>query len=881
MKRLCAIILTALSMAVRGQDSPVNPVHANVWTTNTAPIVTNVVQNIFNSYLGTAGVVTNNATFMVTFLDSIMADEVGSMLGYDVNGNNVIDSSGNLVGFTQVTNVIGITNFVTSIATNAPNIYNLTDYNSLKLNGALTWIATTNVIGSTNGAGQGTYFNSTSGNTWSNINNSVFTIVLSGTTYSYLSNGFTWWSTTRIDTNAWTLGASGGGTSPTTYIGGFWQMNGMTFNGYFNSTNANYNLTNAVANLSNSLPNLVSNQLSSVGISTNQYVASNIWYVAKSGNDTYAQAGQPFRPFLTITNAVKGAAVRFATTSERQEVFVLAGDYSDYNLLKKGVDIHGEVGANIIHKHLSTNDDSYGILDDRTCGATTNYIDWHGIMCFQGLTNTAGISNYWVSNPDYEDLNPPWNTNGVLTQGNATILLTNSGSCLIGYIDEVDAGNIFDDFVQYNCFNIINNNVSRLKVGVVRNPISGITFTVNDIDSGSADFTAVNVIGFYWELGETHIDCTINNVDNYAIWLNEPSTQSTEQHWFYSGDYLFSKIYISCLDKNYLGWFNFKYLNDNITGTSIGEPIAILGSGRWYFNGIEKIKSALSDVLNTSQASGVSNMEVWIDAEKFTATNGAFWIVANAGTIHASIKQFQAEDATSGGINIGGGSLYLDGQNANVGSGNALTFNLGYAEIKNLTLLSSNSSPIKVLTNGLNLQNVNLISGNGSASIASISPLNVGGEFSANTAPTNKITLFGTNYFGNVRVQGTVSGDGSGLTNSTKIYTTNIVNGATNQNITQRAIQISIPVIVTEPAGVIGQAEIIGQIGSSVTTWITVSEASLSGGITSIIATNEETFLIPVPPGWFWRTTNNVSGANYTAAIDNSGTKTNIVISFP
>lgn len=165
-------------------------------------------------------------------------------------------------------------------------------------------------------------------------------------------------------------------------------------------------------------------------------------------------------------------------------------------------------------------------------------------------------------------------------------------------------------------------------------------------------------------------------------------------------------------------------------------------------------------------------------------------------------------------------------------------------------------------------------------SVANLKPIDGMVKIAISNNFLYSVTTSFTNAFYDA-ASGTFNGNGSGLTNATVIYTTNIVGGVTNQNLTTRAIQVSIPVKVTEPATTLGSAEIVGQIGSSVTTWITVAQASLAGGATSIIATNEETFVLPVPSGWFYRVTNNVSGTGYTADIDNSGVKTNVIISFP
>lgn len=89
-----------------------------------------------------------------------------------------------------------------------------------------------------------------------------------------------------------------------------------------------------------------------------------------------------------------------------------------------------------------------------------------------------------------------------------------------------------------------------------------------------------------------------------------------------------------------------------------------------------------------------------------------------------------------------------------------------------------------------------------------------------------------------------------------------------------------IPVVVSSPATTLGNAEVDAQLqlpaGGA---FVSIGEVSIAGGATSIIATNKDTLVFDVPPGWGFQVTNTVSGVNYVAAIDS--TKTNQVTFHP
>ena len=122
--------------------------------------------------------------------------------------------------------------------------------------------------------------------------------------------------------------------------------------------------------------------------------------------------------------------------------------------------------------------------------------------------------------------------------------------------------------------------------------------------------------------------------------------------------------------------------------------------------------------------------------------------------------------------------------------------------------------------------------------------------------------------------------DGSALTNQSVSYFTNFVSGLTQTNTGTKTMTWKIPVVVSSPATTLGNAEVDAQLqlpaGGA---FVSIGEVSIAGGATSIIATNKDTLVFDVPPGWGFQVTIIVSGVNYVAAIDS--TKTNQVTFHP
>lgn len=117
--------------------------------------------------------------------------------------------------------------------------------------------------------------------------------------------------------------------------------------------------------------------------------------------------------------------------------------------------------------------------------------------------------------------------------------------------------------------------------------------------------------------------------------------------------------------------------------------------------------------------------------------------------------------------------------------------------------------------------------------------------------------------------------NGKGWTNSAATYFTNLINGATNLNVTTGTEMFDVPCIASAPATTLGRGEIDAQKQrSSDGVWITVSKCDIAEGITGVISTNTETLHVTLQSGESFRLTNNLSGAGYSAGLDSTCTNT-------
>jgi hypothetical protein len=138
--------------------------------------------------------------------------------------------------------------------------------------------------------------------------------------------------------------------------------------------------------------------------------------------------------------------------------------------------------------------------------------------------------------------------------------------------------------------------------------------------------------------------------------------------------------------------------------------------------------------------------------------------------------------------------------------------------------------------------------------------------------------LVATNNFGRTvavnmtNTANSFTGNGGGLTNCSQTFLTNIVSGQPATNRGTLSATWRVPVVVSAPATTVGFAEVDAQVQSPGGSYVTIDNASIAGGATSILATNKGTLVFEVPPGWGYVVTNSVSGTGYAAGLNAGAT---------
>lgn len=112
---------------------------------------------------------------------------------------------------------------------------------------------------------------------------------------------------------------------------------------------------------------------------------------------------------------------------------------------------------------------------------------------------------------------------------------------------------------------------------------------------------------------------------------------------------------------------------------------------------------------------------------------------------------------------------------------------------------------------------------------------------------------------------------------------TNITTGQKYTNVTMQTMSWRVPVVVSQPATTLGYAEVdawLQPLNAPATVgYQVVDSVTISGGGTSVLATNKGTLVFDVPPGWGYTVSNSLSGSGYAATLDAG--KTNMVTFHP
>jgi hypothetical protein len=452
---------------------------------------------------------------------------------------------------------------------------------------------------------------------------------------------------------------------------------------------------------------------------------TNSVFVSKSGSDTTGAKGNSATPFLTIT-AAKNAS------SAGDTIIVYPGTYTDNDLLKNGVNYYFYAGAVIYYQQQLATGQGWGIFDDRSSGATTNLIGGDGTFIYNAGTNGNTDDFMFLGNPDCRG-------GLVVTNANSIVKIEGDEFQATSY-DAALANNTAALFVT-NCRYVS----AKFKRIYDPHGITPVTM-VTDFEGVPVEFDAIPATtGIVWQVGEMHVECEELNESGhqYAIWLNE-GIPNTGTSFYYTGNIVTGKTYMSGASSDWRSWFNVKWFNGKTT-----EGVYILGSGKHYITA-EKISTDITAgqgaFINIATGATDGTNNVWLTAQKLSSPRT--WISTGQGAItFANVSHFEDTGAVTNGIGIDGGIFHLDGGYAKVRNGNALLFRSGTAYIKNLTLDTSSANnagntPVLVTGNGLFLQNCVLVAPALADSIKGTSAFNVGlyGTTMANTAKNINIT---------------------------------------------------------------------------------------------------------------------------------------------
>lgn len=444
-------------------------------------------------------------------------------------------------------------------------------------------------------------------------------------------------------------------------------------------------------------------------VQTNAMVFSNTVFVTKSGNDGAGVRGRFDKPFLTIT-----AAKNASSSGDTVEVF--AGTYVENALLKIGVNYYFHPGAVVRYQQDLATGTAYGIFDDRASGATTNIIAGSGKFIYHAGTNG--------NTDDFGFLGNPLCRGGiVITNANTTFKIEGDEAQSTSY-DNTFASSTGAIYVE-NCRYV------SAKFKRIYDPLGTNTIVmVSDFGGELIPFLiAPNTVGIYWGVGETHIDCEEVNENGhlYSIWCNE-GVQNTGTDFYYNGNVVTGKTYISGISPNWRTWLNVKWLNG-----ATAEGYYILGGGKHYLTA-QKVSTDITAgggaVINSAASATGTTNQAWLTIQKISSPR--HWVANSSGAItFAKVQHFEDTGSVTNGIQIDGGVLHLEGDFAQVRNGNAILHNGGTTYVKNLTLdtdaaNNAGNTPVFVTANGLYLQNCVLVAPALADSIKGSGSFNVG-----------------------------------------------------------------------------------------------------------------------------------------------------------
>ncbi len=434
---------------------------------------------------------------------------------------------------------------------------------------------------------------------------------------------------------------------------------------------------------------------------TNVLTGKSLWVDAVNGSDTTGARGNAKLPFLTI-NAAKAAA------SAGDTIFVLPGTYTEFNILTNGVNYYFHAGASVV-KYLSTTNDpanDWGIIDDRTTGATTNLIGGYGSFALIGYTGTVGTISQRINSNSF-----------------GTVTITNTLSRISLKAREIGRSKFLDSGVIGACVFAADGTLV-LDVDKLYDPLAGVSVDIQVLSPSVIVPRSSTTMGIVWYVGQVYARVGENRpYRSYGIWGAGQTTSDATDLW-YTGDIMTGKIYVDAGSVNYRSWVRVHSIEiaDTEPTDTMSTAASYFGSGKHYLVA-EKLSSApgvAQVAVDTAPGSlGTSNLFVWITAQKISSSNA--WFNVPIGKVEAQVGQL--EDLGGVGLDTGGAGINTSGSgvlhlqcNMPIVTTNGPCVKHGGAELRlnNVTLNSANTSaatnrPIWVTASGLMLNNCTLV----------------------------------------------------------------------------------------------------------------------------------------------------------------------------
>ncbi|HLX68860.1 MAG TPA: hypothetical protein VKV04_04450, partial [Verrucomicrobiae bacterium] len=419
-------------------------------------------------------------------------------------------------------------------------------------------------------------------------------------------------------------------------------------------------------------------------------------------------------------------------------VVVEPGTWFTNNIITNGVNYYFMPGASVVYNTPTTNDAGWGIIDDRSIGATTNLIWGAGVFKFQTYTGLVfSATQGKTANQNFQ---------GVICCSNPATRIHIEGDSLAASvwhnggweaaIADEGAAEMYVKFKNiYDPFRGGPSNVMQL------------------ISNGNNVAVKSTVNGVVWVTGELYCDIQSNGMSEYGIWGENALAAASEgirqftltnpADLWYRGQYMNCKIYMDNSTTNstpntkeWRTWITLDDLEQDGIGVS-SAPAEYFGSGKHYLQ-VKKLLGESLACLNTATVTNDS-LQVWLNAQKLTYTNSTLpgsWIRVSGGQVWADVLNFEDLNSTvtngfltvtnTSGLGSAQSQLYVTCHApAVVGSGIGANHQAGVMRLEGITLDTSaggtSDSPVSVSNTGLVLQNCVLVGPSSAQAISAAS----------------------------------------------------------------------------------------------------------------------------------------------------------------